>query len=419
MPATRLPRDSVLSVRRAARDAVFGIVTCALLGTMPAAASPNAVNVRNVGATGNGRADDTVAIQRSIDMAGASGIVYIPCGVYVISASLTLPSGILLRGAGSCAVIKESPLMVDNANWARFTINNKVKIMLTNANWWEDGNSRIIVETLSFDMTAAPPGTSDAIVFYKVSNARVGRIVVQGNAASGGGAADGVAFISSSDYLVEENKVININNACYDNWGGGSEFIIRRNYCDGAKVATSNGILITGVDTENKPETTSDACASNNVIENVGQNGIWAQGGWNMKTGEEATYGSTRNIALAHNRIDNVTQYHGIRVSDSKSTVVDSNFVKGVAASAIIAVSEHEGRQSDVWAINNIVADCAPSDKSPACIVFDRTTSNAYYEEASGNFPTIAGAYSPLIPQERLTMNSLENALCRTERGPR
>jgi hypothetical protein len=117
VPATRLPRDSVLSVRRAGRGAMFSIVTYALLGTMPSsvAASPNAVNVRNVGARGNGRADDTVAIQRSIDMAGASGIVYIPCGVYVVSASLTLPSGILLRGAGPCAVIKESPSMAVQA----------------------------------------------------------------------------------------------------------------------------------------------------------------------------------------------------------------------------------------------------------------------------------------------------------------
>jgi len=104
---------------------------------------------------------------------------------------LTLPSGILLRGAGSCAVIKESPSMANNANWAHFSINNKAKLMLTNANWWQGGNSRIIIETLRFDMTAAPPGTSDAIVFYKVSNARVDHIVVQGNAASGGGAADG------------------------------------------------------------------------------------------------------------------------------------------------------------------------------------------------------------------------------------
>lgn len=46
------------------------------------------VNVRNRGAKGDGRADDTVAIQKAIDdVGGTGGTVFVPDGVYMIDAS--------------------------------------------------------------------------------------------------------------------------------------------------------------------------------------------------------------------------------------------------------------------------------------------------------------------------------------------
>jgi carbohydrate binding protein with CBM6 domain/pectate lyase-like protein len=52
------------------------------------------------GATGNGTTDDTAAIQSALNAAGANGggIVYLPGGHYKTSTTLTVPSGVELRG---------------------------------------------------------------------------------------------------------------------------------------------------------------------------------------------------------------------------------------------------------------------------------------------------------------------------------
>jgi len=50
------------------------------------AASPFVVNVRKKGAKGDGKSDDTAAIQKAIDaVAGTSGTVYLPDGVYLVT----------------------------------------------------------------------------------------------------------------------------------------------------------------------------------------------------------------------------------------------------------------------------------------------------------------------------------------------
>jgi hypothetical protein len=53
------------------------------------------------GATGNGTTDDTAAIQSALNAAGANGggIVYLPAGLYKLTATLTVPGGVELRGA--------------------------------------------------------------------------------------------------------------------------------------------------------------------------------------------------------------------------------------------------------------------------------------------------------------------------------
>ncbi|HEX3800105.1 MAG TPA: glycosyl hydrolase family 28-related protein [Verrucomicrobiae bacterium] len=53
------------------------------------------------GATGNGVTDDTAAINAALAAAGANGggIVYVPAGLYRLTATLDVPSGVELRGA--------------------------------------------------------------------------------------------------------------------------------------------------------------------------------------------------------------------------------------------------------------------------------------------------------------------------------
>lgn len=65
------------------------------------------VSVKSFGAIGNGVADDTAAIQNTINFVSAAGggRVIIPAGTYNISAVLTVPSGVDIVGAGSAATI--------------------------------------------------------------------------------------------------------------------------------------------------------------------------------------------------------------------------------------------------------------------------------------------------------------------------
>ena len=57
------------------------------------------LNVYDFGARGNGRADDTAAIQRALDAAAKKGgIVAVPAGTYLVRSHLTIPKDVILEG---------------------------------------------------------------------------------------------------------------------------------------------------------------------------------------------------------------------------------------------------------------------------------------------------------------------------------
>ncbi|MEU3986082.1 glycosyl hydrolase family 28-related protein [Streptomyces sp. NPDC026672] len=73
------------------------------------------LNVRLMGAKGDGTTDDTAAIQAAIDLAAvAGGVVYFPSGTYVLSDALVLQSGVSLRGDGATASVLTQTSTTDN-----------------------------------------------------------------------------------------------------------------------------------------------------------------------------------------------------------------------------------------------------------------------------------------------------------------
>ena len=58
------------------------------------------VNVMEYGALGNGKADDTPAVQKALDAAvNRGGICFLPAGSYRLEGSLTVPAGVTLKGS--------------------------------------------------------------------------------------------------------------------------------------------------------------------------------------------------------------------------------------------------------------------------------------------------------------------------------
>jgi Pectate lyase superfamily protein len=87
--------------RHLARTALFGGASALLSASTLAAQQPFAselLDARHLGAAGDGKADDTAALQRAIDAAAEkSGGVFLPPGVY-LSRELHVRPGIALIG---------------------------------------------------------------------------------------------------------------------------------------------------------------------------------------------------------------------------------------------------------------------------------------------------------------------------------
>jgi pectate lyase-like protein len=66
--------------------------------------APLQSNVRNFGARGDAKTDDSAAFQKALDSAheAGGGTVYAPPGRYLLQASLVIPDGVTLRGSFQC-----------------------------------------------------------------------------------------------------------------------------------------------------------------------------------------------------------------------------------------------------------------------------------------------------------------------------
>jgi len=93
-------------LKGAAMAAGGGLLTGSISGAAPAAGAPPmppgaepVFDVKRFGAVGDGKADDTGAIQRALDEAGlAGGIVFLPGGKYLAPGNLSVPPSVCLQG---------------------------------------------------------------------------------------------------------------------------------------------------------------------------------------------------------------------------------------------------------------------------------------------------------------------------------
>jgi polygalacturonase len=112
------PRPTLVAAIAAALVLAAAAPRSGLAGSAPQSCavtpkSPLVVNVRNKGAKGDGKTDDTAAIQAAIDeAAGPGGTVLVPDGVYIIDATakprLSLKDNVILKLAAG-ATLKAIP----------------------------------------------------------------------------------------------------------------------------------------------------------------------------------------------------------------------------------------------------------------------------------------------------------------------
>jgi hypothetical protein len=89
-----------------ASNATNSPTAIALSGTGTSAGAT--VNVQNYGATGNGTADDTVAINSAIAALTSGATLFFPCGTYLITSQLSINSSNVAIDGGSCAIIHDT-----------------------------------------------------------------------------------------------------------------------------------------------------------------------------------------------------------------------------------------------------------------------------------------------------------------------
>src|SRR5436190_12758771 len=91
---------------------IFGLATSPVVAQASATiVTSDVTGVRDFGAKGDGKADDTAAIQAALDHAAkASPICFLPPGLYRINGSLTVPAGVTLSGASGGVPHSEHPV---------------------------------------------------------------------------------------------------------------------------------------------------------------------------------------------------------------------------------------------------------------------------------------------------------------------
>lgn len=155
-------------------------------------------NVKGYDAKGDGVTDDTAAIQAAIDAANIAGggIVFLPKGVYLVSSTIKIASGIIFMGAGQLAT--EIKLASGAALGEGIICNSNYALGDTLT------NTDIVIARLRINGNNITPasGLARGIFLNKVSNCRVENVTVVDTA------AEGIRIDSSNSSVYSEYNAI-------------------------------------------------------------------------------------------------------------------------------------------------------------------------------------------------------------------
>jgi len=103
LKGVRLAKGDVVRLQKPTDDGHACTIDLIDLELMPVPRSQpaGAVSVRDFGAHGDGQADDTAALLKSVAaVAALGGVVWVPSGDYKLTADIVVPTGVTIQGAG-------------------------------------------------------------------------------------------------------------------------------------------------------------------------------------------------------------------------------------------------------------------------------------------------------------------------------
>lgn len=348
------------------------------------------------GVDATGVSDSSAGIMAA--MGAGNKNIYFPCGVYLISSPVYIPSNIEISGAGECSVLKMASNISTNHQSSVLVHDSSMRVILTN-NDWSGGGNNIYIHDLYFDGTLSP-GNAHLISFGNSTN-----VVVENNVFVGTGAdgkvQDGVSFIKSSYYRVLKNRGYNIKNTCFDQWNGSHDFVISHNVCDGGG-GNLAGVLINGIssqcilvgqDCTSSMNTTYNGVVENNNLYNNGNSGINVTG---LSNSAQTQIGVVDNILIKDNIINGVSKYYGIIVGDAKGIVIKNNRIinsnyGGICIGSRIASAISSTSKIDV--IDNTIDNAnisSSTDTQDLCASSINIVRGADHVTVSGN--TVTGS---------------------------
>lgn len=288
----------------------------------------------------DGTADD-VQIQAALDaIPSGGGTVFLSSGTFNISASIKIPTGAVLMGNGASTVLSATSGITadtDFGSTAYYVIRNKTTA----------GDSDFRITNLKCDMTNKDVAGAHCIHIHNSDHFMIDHCWTNfGN--------DGVAVTTGNDWIVSSNICENHSNCALDTWWTSRRGVFSNNTVNGG--GGLYGVLVTGLTTADAATTTQEIRVIGNHINNVANVGIWLQGGLVSGGGSE---GVTQDCVVDGNIIENVTAFHGIRLSAGSRHVVSNNIIKTIYKNGILFDGElaASGASSDCLIANNIIVD--------------------------------------------------------------
>ena len=324
-----------------------------------------------------GATDSSLGILAAIGSGGHK--VVFPCGTYVVSQVLLLPSNTEISGSGTCTIVKASLTISANTQWYTVLPGHVAINIFANADF-ANGNSNISVHDITLDASSVFMHIASFVHSNHITIANIrflGGIGVPTN--------DAISFVGSSYYSITNSYCSNVANACYDQWDGSHDFVISNNIADGGGSAR-HGILINGLSSgnatyHNQSNTTFNGMVTGNTITNTKSLGIAAYG---LCSSYGPVCGTVHDITISNNTVDTVSNtisglsYFGILV-DGTDMVVTGNIIKNTYQSAIW-IGRGNTATTRVTVTNNTISDAnmgyASSTKPTVASAIDVTNAS-------------------------------------------